>query len=543
MAIEMKLSTVKERTRLWKVLLVDILQIGSLPPKSNLILVASLLLGGYFLHLNFFDHDHYALDIVNDLLVKRHNVKYRRKYVHILVAISKGICYVGKAFIPLMLVCCPTNAVLMVSLLIYQEMSLAARVTLSVVVVEQFICVFLVHYIIAIHNDNLGRLLLGGYFIYLNYFDPEHYALDLFGNIIIRKKCHLFTQNKRKIFHHIARYCLKVLNLFQAFTLFIDLFIVACEVIGLKILYQLSAEANSTKVLISTGISWQANILLYHGSIFTFAYALILQGTIAFVLIEIVRLLLQQQQVFLEKLKRAKNQRSRVRLAQRYQNRYTDLLIAICRSNCYASKAFIPLMLVNFPTNGVLMVSLLTISKQMWPQAIPYKSLAFIHQYLRFHRTLSNPKRLKYFLPAIYRHEYTKAVVTITSGNHYLGVAFVPLLLVNCPANALLTIVLLTWNLVFGARFILLMLMLQQFICIFVIHSLVAHLNDRLTMLAKMFIPFIYADRSFSYVSTLKQKLFNCLFLSSFYTVNPVGFTYYTFGRFSMLNFVKCSIF
>lgn len=41
-------------TRLWKVLLVDILQIGGLPPKSNLILVASLLLGGYFLHLNFF---------------------------------------------------------------------------------------------------------------------------------------------------------------------------------------------------------------------------------------------------------------------------------------------------------------------------------------------------------------------------------------------------------------------------------------------------------------------------------------------------------
>ena len=271
-------------TRLWKVLLVDILQIGGLPPKSNLILVASLLLGGYFLHLNFFDHDHNALDIVNDLLVKRHNVliifrrlknqrntydyirkycytvlsllqlfalfnvgfivateliglfqilqlpysffililvaiigeinlliyygalftfsyslilqgtlaftlleavrivllqlkqcldkvkqlqsqrlevlarKYRRKYVHILVAISKGNRYVGKAFIPLMLVCCPTNAVLMVSLLIYQEMSLAARVTLSVVVVEQFICVFLVHYIIAIHNDNLGRL-------------------------------------------------------------------------------------------------------------------------------------------------------------------------------------------------------------------------------------------------------------------------------------------------------------------------------------------------------------------------------------------------
>ncbi|KAH9389440.1 hypothetical protein TYRP_023314, partial [Tyrophagus putrescentiae] len=648
-------------TRLWKVLLVDILQIGGLPP--------NLLLGNYFLHLNFFDHDHYALDIVNDLLVKRHNVliifrrlknqrntyDYIRKYcytvlsllqlfalfnvgfivateliglfqilqlpysffililvaiigeinlliyygalftfsyslilqgtlaftlleavrivllqlkqcldmyVHILVAISKGICYVGKAFIPLMLVCCPTNAVLMVSLLIYQEMSLAARVTLSVVVVEQFICVFLVHYIIAIHNDNLGRLarcisfsIQRGYFIYLNYFDPEHYALDLMGNIIIRKRCHLFTQNKRNIFHHIARYCLKVLNLFQAFTLFIDLFIVACEVIGLKILYQLSAEAYSTKVLISTGISWQANILLYHGSIFTFAYALILQGTIAFVLIEIIRLLLQQQQVFLEKLKRAKNQRSRVRLAQRYQNRYTDLLIAICRSNCYASKAFIPLMLVNFPTNGVLMVSLLTISKQMWPVTRVTLFVIMIEQFLCIfivHSLLAllndrlaalARRYIPFHYNAIYRHEYTKAVVTITSGNHYLGVAFVPLLLVNCPANALLTIVLLTWNLVFGARFILLMLMLQQFICIFVIHSLVAHLNDRLTMLAKMFIPFIYADRSFSYVSTLKQKLFNCLFLSSFYTVNPVGFTYYTFGRFSMLNFVKCSIF
>ena len=303
-------------------------------------------------------------------------------------------------------------------------------------------------------------LLLGGYFIYLNYFDPEHYALDLMGNIIIRKRCHLFTQNKRNIFHHIARYCLKVLNLFQAFTLFIDLFIVACEVIGLKILYQLSAEANSTKVLISTGISWQANILLYHGSIFTFAYALILQGTIAFVLIEIIRLLLQQQQGFLEKLKRAKNQRSRVRLAQRYQNRYTDLLIAICRSNCYASKAFIPLMLVNFPTNGVLMVSLLTISKQMWP------------------------------------------VTRVT----------------------------------------LFVIMIEQFLCIFIVHSLLALLNDRLAAFARRYIPFHYSVfHPFLKINLqhTRQKLKSSLFIEHYNVAEkPYGFNY-KFGHISSFNFGK----
>lgn len=314
-----------------------------------------------------------------------------------------------------------------------------------------------------------ANILLSGYFIALNYLDEKScaYVVTTIDELFVKEKTKLlislYKSSGLTVFEYIQSYGKRVLLFLQFFILAVDFVIIVSQLVGIWLfLNELPSSTFSNKLFIF--LVGEVNVCTFYIVLYTFCYAHILQGALAFILLEAVRLLLEQLQRRLINFTR-----------DRKKNKETKVLLL--------------------------------------------------------------------YQQAIYRHEYTKAVVTITSGNHYLGVAFVPLLLVNCPANALLTIVLLTWNLVFGARFILLMLMLQQFICIFVIHSLVAHLNDRLTMLAKMFIPFIYADRSFSYVSTLKQKLFNCLFLSSFYTVNPVGFTYYTFGRFSMLNFVKVHYF
>ncbi len=176
-------------TRLWKVLLVDILQIGGLPPKSNLILVASLLLGGYFLHLNFFDHDHYALDIVNDWLVKRHNV-----------------------------------------LIIFRRL-----------------------------------------------------------------------KNQRNTYDYIRKYCYTVLSLLQLFALFNVGFIVATELIGL---FQILQLPYSFFILILVAIIGEINLLIYYGALFTFSYSLILQGTLAFTLLEAVRIVLLQLKQCLDMVKK-----------------------------------------------------------------------------------------------------------------------------------------------------------------------------------------------------------------------------------------------
>lgn len=127
--------------------------------------------------------------------------------------------------------------------------------------------------------------------------------------------------------------------------------------------------------------------------------------------------------------------------------------------------------------------------------------------------------------------------------NKYVARAFMPLLLVNCPSNALLTITLLTGSrhLDLMVQFLLLMVLLEQFLCIFLVHSLLASLNDRLKTLAQRYIPLLY-ERKLTR-DNRRQKLLGYLFIEKFHISTKLyGFTYHTFGRISSFNFVKVSL-
>ncbi|KAH9406315.1 hypothetical protein TYRP_013926 [Tyrophagus putrescentiae] len=139
------------------------------------------------------------------------------------------------------------------------------------------------------------------------------------------------------------------------------------------------------------------------------------------------------------------------------------------------------------------------------------------------------------------RQQYTRVVILVSKANKYVARAFMPLLAVNCPSNALLTITLLTsqaGRLDLVVQLLTIMVLFEQFLCIFLVHSLLANLNDRLKSIAKKFIPLMYSQKG---KGNRKTRLLNYLFLSKFHTSKAYGFTYYKFGRISSFNFVKAS--
>ena len=153
----------------------------------------------------------------------------------------------------------------------------------------------------------------------------------------------------------------------------------------------------------------------------------------------------------------------------------------------------------------------------------------------------SSPKVQNSCARANFRQQYTRVVILVSKANKYVARAFMPLLAVNCPSNALLTITLLTsqaGRLDLVVQLLTIMVLFEQFLCIFLVHSLLANLNDRLKSIAKKFIPLMYSQKG---KGNRKTRLLNYLFLSKFHTSKAYGFTYYKFGRISSFNFVKAS--
>lgn len=114
-----------------------------------------------------------------------------------------------------------------------------------------------------------------------------------------------------------------------------------------------------------------------------------------------------------------------------------------------------------------------------------------------------------------FRREYVRAVVNIGHTNEHIGSTLVPLLLVNCPANAQLAIALITSyyrpeseRLDLKVQFFMIAVMMQQFVCIFLLHVLIARLNGRLKKIARSYAPLLFDHRGKKIAQTLNCKVF-----------------------------------
>ncbi len=153
--------------------------------------------------------------------------------------------------------------------------------------------------------------------------------------------------------------------------------------------------------------------------------------------------------------------------------------------------------------------------------------------------------------------EYTRVVIFFSRNNRYLAKSLLPMLLVNCPSTALLISTLLSslssqsHRLHPVVQLLTVAVLLEQFLSIFLAHLLLANLNGHLRTLARRYISLAFSGDQFSggdFGQLLhkqktkhpqRERLLSCLFQERFHSRKPTGFTYFTFGYISRLNFVK----
>ncbi len=165
--------------------------------------------------------------------------------------------------------------------------------------------------------------------------------------------------------------------------------------------------------------------------------------------------------------------------------------------------------------------------------------------------------RKKLVTTSTFRREYTRVVIFFIRNNGYTAKSLLPMLLVNCPSTALLISILLTslsstkssqsgHELHPVVQVLTVAVLLAQFLSIFIDHLLLATLNGHLRVLARRYISLAFTGDHCG-VQLYKQqakhpqreRLLSCLFQERFHSRKPTGFTYFTFGYLSRLNFVK----
>lgn len=135
-----------------------------------------------------------------------------------------------------------------------------------------------------------------------------------------------------------------------------------------------------------------------------------------------------------------------------------------------------------------------------------------------------------------------KTLILITSGNRFYGQAFLMFLLASFPVNCYLMVELFIngkWSifLFVGAQ--------QQWICIFLLHLILAKLNSKVFNSNKPLWK-LYCQKCFHFRS-IRVNLYLYHFIESMLTKNRYGISYGRFGLVSMKSFImvsfKCSIF
>ncbi|KAH9407965.1 hypothetical protein TYRP_011616 [Tyrophagus putrescentiae] len=97
-----------------------------------------------------------------------------------------------------------------------------------------------------------------------------------------------------------------------------------------------------------------------------------------------------------------------------------------------------------------------------------------------------------------FRREYVQMVLFLSTGNRrFLAQTLLPMLLVNCPSTALLITTLLNYGqfpLHPLVQLLVVMVLGEQFLCIFISHLMQANVNGQLRTLARRFISLVYSD-------------------------------------------------
>lgn len=170
---------------------------------------------------------------------------------------------------------------------------------------------------------------------------------------------------------------------------------------------------------------------------------------------------------------------------------------------------------------------------------------------------------------ATFRREYTKAVVLVSRcSSSYIGRAFLPYLLLNSAANAVLLITLFSASHSLSAigQVFVVCFTLDESVGLFQVHLLLAQLNSRLKRLAVLYCfahtsstngfgekrtqrgrrrrrrgQFSLAGLGLTYSQHLHQQLCSWLFIEKFAitTSRVYGFKYRQFGQISTLNYFK----
>ena len=159
-------------------------------------------------------------------------------------------------------------------------------------------------------------------------------------------------------------------------------------------------------------------------------------------------------------------------------------------------------------------------------------------------RSLLYPRHLKMPSKSAYRLFLQHISVTMyyfSVANSSFGKAMFAFMVVNCPMNCVVVVAIL--NGVPKSDFSLFLISifaLQQFVGIFIIHILIANVNEKLHCPVKRTIHLSVCDRKLAKFTRIKMKIHN--YILAFHTKKKYGITYMSFGLISMFSFgkVKC---
>ena len=131
----------------------------------------------------------------------------------------------------------------------------------------------------------------------------------------------------------------------------------------------------------------------------------------------------------------------------------------------------------------------------------------------------------------LYRSAYTKTLLNILKGNKYYGTVFLVYLAVQFPFSCVFILKLFKLN---DSLLNSIAMIFEQLFVTVAVHYLFAKSNSRLSIKTAMY-HFMHSRSTTCTGSNLKMNLF----IQTYHTRNPYGFTYGIFGLISMFTFFK----
>ena len=140
----------------------------------------------------------------------------------------------------------------------------------------------------------------------------------------------------------------------------------------------------------------------------------------------------------------------------------------------------------------------------------------------------------------LFIHSFIYELRLMAIWNTSFSNALLVFLIINSPLNGSFVVIILKSGINSTVSILLLMFVIQQFICIFGIHILVASLNEIIHQPVKRMIYLFIHDRKIEKKIRLKLIIHN--YICAFHTKKRYGVTYGSFGLISMFSFAKVTL-